>query len=118
MQTRLLDIEATEKFLNDFVADNDLNFAFVCNSEGGLICSSDLTQGRMVIEALSTIWQTLLPPEWMHTYFEWESAYVVLVNCGNWVFGIQQNDHNPSTIGMLHLKAKVCAEHIKKQLDP
>ena len=115
---RLLDIEATQKFLSEFVSENDITLAFICNSDGGVICSSDVTQGRMVIEALSTVWQTLLPPAWNRLFFEWESAYVVLVNCGNWVFGIQQNDQNPSTIGMLHLKAKICSEHIKKQLEP
>jgi hypothetical protein len=40
--------------------------------------------------------------------------YVVLVNCGDWVFGVEQTDPNPLTLGLLHVKTKVYAEHIRQ----
>ena len=116
--TRLLNIAATHEYLKQFATENEISVAFVCNPEGGMICSSDLTQDRMAVEALSTIWHTLLPPGWKKMFFEWETAYVVLINCGSCIFGLEQKDQDPSKIGLLHCKAKVCADRIKAQLEP
>ena len=115
--TKLLNIAETQKFLKSFVEENDASLAFISNQEGGVICSSDLSQSRMVVEALSSFWQTLLPPQWKRICFEWESSYIILVNCATWVFGLQFADPNPSTIGLLRLKSSICAEHIRKQLE-
>ncbi|KAH0794303.1 hypothetical protein GPJ56_001745 [Histomonas meleagridis] len=84
--------------------------------DGGIICSNDF-KARMVVESLSTFWQALLPPHWKRIGFEWETSYIVLVNCGGWIFGLQQNDPNPLTLGLLRLKATKCAEFIKSKLE-
>lgn len=118
IMTKLLDIEETKTFLTDFINDNDCKLAFISTFEGGVICSTDINQGRMVVEALSSVWQsTYFPQQWKKMSFEWESAYIVLINVGSWVFGLQQDDPNPSTIGLLRLKAKICAERILSQLE-
>jgi hypothetical protein len=114
---KLLNVEETRGFLEQFATDNNASLVFICNIEGGVVCSNDLSQGRMAIEALSAIWQALLPPQWTRLCFEWETAYIVLINCGNWIFGLEQKDPNPLAIGMLQLKAKICADYLKSQLD-
>lgn len=116
--TKLLDIQATQKFLEQVVRDEKITLAFVCNMEGGMICSSNPAQDRMAIDALAAIWPTLLPANWTKMYFEWETAYIVLVNCGSCVFGLEWKDHDSSETGYLNQKAEACAENIKKQLNP
>jgi hypothetical protein len=114
---KLLNLEETRLFLDQFANENGASLAFMCNMEGGVLCASDPAQGKMAIEALSVIWQTLLPPDWSKLYFEWETAYICLINCGSWVFGLEQKDPNPLTFGMLHQKARICADYLKSQLD-
>jgi hypothetical protein len=117
---KLLNIEETRIFLRDFAASNELNLAFICTPEGGLICASrDSDNGiRMDIEALSALWQTILPPQWKRTYFHCvNDSHLVLVNAGSWIFGLKNENQNPTTIGLLHLKAKICADHIAAQLQ-
>ena len=114
--TKLLNIEATQTFLKTFAEENEAVLAFISTLEGGIICSSELNQARLLVEALSSLWQRLLTPQWKRICFEWESSYIVLINTGTWVFGLQYNDPSPTTIGLLRMKAKICAEHIKSQL--
>jgi hypothetical protein len=114
---KLLNIDETNAFLQQLTTDRNFTSAFICNPEGGVIAASDLVGLRMVVEALSTVWQSLLPPQWKRVYFQWTESYFVLVNCGDWVFGLEQRDPNPLALGLLHLKAKVCAEHIRQQLE-
>lgn len=115
--TKLLNIEATQTFLHNFIEENEASLAFISTLEGGIICATELNKARMVAEALSSFWQTLLSPQWNRICFEWESSYIVLINTGNWVFAIQENDPNPTTIGLLKMKAKICADHIKAQIE-
>ena len=114
--SKLLNIEEINKFLTNFVEENNMTLAFLCTLEGGLICCNDFQNGRMVIEALSTVWQTFPDPKWERINFEWESAMCIIMNCGEFVFGFTQNDPNPSTIGLLRMKAKVLSEYFKKLL--
>jgi predicted regulator of Ras-like GTPase activity (Roadblock/LC7/MglB family) len=114
---KLLNIDETNAFLRQLTTDRNFTSAFICTPEGGLIAASDFSSLRMVVEALSTVWQSLLPRQWKRTSFQWTESYVVLINCGDWVFGVEQRDPNPLALGLLHLKAKACAEHIKQQLE-
>jgi predicted regulator of Ras-like GTPase activity (Roadblock/LC7/MglB family) len=114
---KLLDIDETNGLLRQLTTDRNFTSAFICNLDGGVIASSDLPRLRMIVEALSTVWQSLIPAQWKRVYLQWTESYVVLVNCGDWVFGAEQRDPNPLTLGLLHLKAKACAEHIRQQLD-
>lgn len=113
---KLLNIPETQNFLKDFASKNDIAIAFIASSEGGLICSNEPDKIRLSIEVLSNVWQTMFLPDWKRSCFEWESAYVVLINMGSWIFGIQQNEPNPTTLGMLRYKAQICADHIFQQL--
>lgn len=113
---KLLDINTTNKFLSDFSKENDISVAFLANLEGGLICASDLS-ARIVVETLSTFWNTLLPPQWKRISFEWETSYIILINCDGLVLGLQQNDPNHLTLGMLRLKANKFATYIKEKLE-
>jgi hypothetical protein len=114
---KLLNVDETNAFLKQLTTERNFTSAFMCNPDGGIIAGNDVAESRMVVEALSTVWQTLLPPQWKRVYFHWTRPYIALVNCGESVFGIEQRDPNPLTFGLLHLKAKVCAEHIKQQLQ-
>ncbi|KAK8864012.1 hypothetical protein M9Y10_011706 [Tritrichomonas musculus] len=114
--TKLLNIDNTQTFLKTFVEENEAVLAFISTLEGGIICSTELNKARMVVEALSLFWQKFLNPQWKRICLEWESSYIVLINTGNWVFGLQYSDPNPMTIGLLRMKAKICADHIKSQL--
>lgn len=113
--TKLLNIEATQTFLKTFVEENEAVLAFISTLEGGIICSTELNQARLVVEALSSFWQNI-NITWKRICFEWESSYIVLINTGTWVFGLQYSDPNPTTIGLLRMKAKICADHIESQL--
>jgi hypothetical protein len=115
---KLLNLEETGQFLHDFIASNELFLGFICTPEGGLVCTSDDNACRMFVEALSALWQNILPPQWKRTFFHWvDDTYIVLVNKGSWIFGLQNKNQNPTTIGLLHLKAQICADHISAQLD-
>ena len=112
---KLLNINSTNQFLVDFIQKNDISVAFISNLDGGIICASDLS-ARIVVETLSTFWNTLLPPHWKRIGFEWETSYIILIKCGDWVFGLQQNDPNHSTLGLLRLIANKIAHYIKEKL--
>ena len=113
----LINLIETKNFLTTFAVENDLSLVFLSTLDGGLICCNDIQQGKIVVEALSTIWTSFPEKQWNHIHFEWESILIILVNCGDFIFGIQQEDPNPSIFGLLLLKSNVCANHIKKQFE-
>ena len=115
--SKLLNIEAINLFLTDFVSENSLSLAFLATPEGGMLCCNDFSQGRMVVEAISTVWQTFPVPNWERINFEWESSLCVVVNLKDYVFGFTQSDPNPSTVGLLRMKANVVGNYFKKILS-
>jgi hypothetical protein len=115
--TKLLNIEQINQFLTDFVSDNSLSLAFLATPEGGMLSCNDFSKGRLVVEALSTVWQTFPVPKWERINFEWDSSLCIVVNLDKYVFGITQCDPNPSTIGLLRLKACVVGDYFKKILS-
>ena len=115
--SKLLNIEEINKFLTNFVDDNSMALAFLCTVDGGLLSCNDFSEGKLVIESLSTVWQTFPVPNWETINFEWESSICIVMNCGEFVFGFTQNDPNPSTVGLMKMKAKVLADYFKKLLE-
>lgn len=113
----LINIQELNKFLSDFADENSLTFAFVATPAGGLICSNEFTNSRMVVEALSTVWQTFPVPNWEKIMFEWESAICIVMNCGEYIFGIEQADPNPSTIGLLKHKVGIVKNFLVNTLN-
>ena len=113
----LINLQDTQQFLTSFASENDCSLIFLASNDGGLICSNDIAQGRMVIEALSAVWQTLPNKKWKRILLEWEYVFVILINCDDWIFGLQQLDPNPTTFGLLLIKAELCAKHIKTQFN-
>lgn len=113
---KLLNIKETQEFLKDFTTKNDIEVAFIASPEGGLICCNDPDKIRLAVEVLSNVWQTMFLPDWKRSCFEWDSAYIVLINMGSWIFGLRQNDPNPTTLGMIRYKAQICADYIAQQL--
>ncbi|EAX88110.1 hypothetical protein TVAG_422650 [Trichomonas vaginalis G3] len=114
---KLLNIEEFNKFLSEFAEENALTFAFLATPAGGLICSNEFTNSRMVVEAISTVWQTFPDPNWERIMFEWESALCIVMNCNEYIFGIEQSDPNPSTLGLLKHKIAVAKNFIMKTLS-
>lgn len=110
---KLINIDETNQFLTDLASENELSIAFIATPEGGIVCCNDLPKGRILVEALSTVWRTFPEPNWERISFEWESTTIFLENCGDYIFGLQQFDPNPLVIGLLRRKSELAAKHLK-----
>lgn len=112
----LVDFAAMMKVLLSFIDENGADFAFISLHDGGPLCCTDISNGRMTIEALSAVWTAFPDPNWERISVEWESSLVVLINTKDWVLGVQFGDPSPTSIGLFLHKTKVLADFISKRL--
>lgn len=112
-----VNVDNLNNYLTDFSNDNKVYIVFISCFDGGIISSNDINNSRIIAEVLSVIWKTFPDKDWRELNINWESSTVILINCDNFILGMQKKINEDTSFGMLIHKARIVSDYLKKEFQ-